>query len=148
MQHDHADAAAGKARTLPLQPAALDILDSKYRLRGADGKAIDENVEATLSRVATALAEVEQTPELRKRWRERFLWALQHGAIPAGRVLSNAGATEHKPAVSTINCTVSGTIADSMDSILGRLHEAGMTLKFPVGKNIGTTRRQSRSDPK
>jgi ribonucleoside-diphosphate reductase alpha chain len=32
------------------------------------------------------------------------------GAIPAGRIISNAGAQEHKPSTSTINCTVSGTI--------------------------------------
>ena len=40
-----------------------------------------------------------------------------------------AGAQEHKPATSTINCTVSGTIRDSMDDILGKVHEAGLTLK-------------------
>jgi ribonucleoside-diphosphate reductase alpha chain len=62
-----------------------------------------------------------------------FLWALRHGAIPAGRVTSNAGALEHKPATSTINCTVSGTIRDSMDDILGKVHEAGLTLKAGCG---------------
>ena len=43
------------------------------------------------------------------------LWALRHGASPAGRITANAGAREHKPATSTINCTVSGTVTDSMD---------------------------------
>ena len=65
----------------------------------------------------------------REQWYESFLWALRHGAIPAGRVTSNAGALEHKPATSTINCTVSGTIRDSMDDILNKVHEAGLTLK-------------------
>ncbi|MGH8369783.1 MAG: LAGLIDADG family homing endonuclease, partial [Gammaproteobacteria bacterium] len=46
---------------------------------------------------------------------------------------SNAGALEHKPATSTINCTVSGTIRDSMDDILGKVHEAGLTLKAGCG---------------
>jgi ribonucleoside-diphosphate reductase alpha chain len=55
------------------------------------------------------------------------------GAIPAGRITSNAGAQEHKPATSTINCTVSGTIRDSMDDILGKVHEAGLTLKAGCG---------------
>ncbi len=68
-----------------------------------------------------------------RRWYERFLWALRQGAIPAGRVTSNAGAWEHKPATSTINCTVSGTIRDSMDDILGKVHEAGLTLKAGCG---------------
>ena len=86
----------------------------------------------TYKRVARALADVE-APELRETWYERFLWALRRGAIPAGRVTSNAGAQEHKPATSTINCTVSGTIRDSMDDILGKVHEAGLTLKAGCG---------------
>ncbi|EQD59823.1 ribonucleoside-diphosphate reductase, adenosylcobalamin-dependent, partial [mine drainage metagenome] len=69
----------------------------------------------------------------REHWRERFLWALRHGAIPAGRITSNAGALTHKPATSTINCTVSGTIRDSMDDILEKVHEAGLTLKAGCG---------------
>ena len=47
--------------------------------------------------------------------------------------MSNAGALEHKPATSTINCTVSGTIRDSMDDILNKVHEAGLTLKAGCG---------------
>jgi len=70
---------------------------------------------------------------VREHWNERFLWALRRGAIPAGRVTSNAGALEHKPATSTINCTVSGTIHDSMDDILRKVHEAGLTLKCGCG---------------
>jgi ribonucleoside-diphosphate reductase alpha chain len=58
---------------------------------------------------------------------------LRRGAIPAGRITSNAGAHEHKPATSTINCTVSGTIEDSMDNILDKVHEAGLTLKAGCG---------------
>jgi len=34
---------------------------------------------------------------------------------------------------STINCTVSGTVGDSMDDILGKVHEAGLTLKAGCG---------------
>jgi ribonucleoside-diphosphate reductase alpha chain len=78
------------------------------------------------------LADVEDA-EHREHWYERFLWVLRHGAIPAGRVTSNAGAWEHKPATSTINCTVSGTVRDSMDDILGKVHEAGLTLKAGCG---------------
>lgn len=80
--------------------------------------------------VARALAGQESEPDA---WYEPFLWALRNGAIPAGRITSNAGAFEHKPATSTINCTVSGTIEDSMDDILGKVHEAGLTLKAGCG---------------
>ena len=61
------------------------------------------------------------------------MWALRRGAIPAGRITSNAGAEEHKPATSTINCTVSGIIQDSMHGILDKVHEAGLTLKAGCG---------------
>jgi ribonucleoside-diphosphate reductase alpha chain len=118
--------------TVPFQEASLDIWDKKYRLTAKDGTAIDLSMDDTYQRVARALANVE-TPELREHWYERFLWALRRGAIPAGRVTSNAGALAHKPATSTINCTVSGTIRDSMDDILGKVHEAGLTLKAGCG---------------
>jgi hypothetical protein len=119
---------------VPFQEASLDIWDKKYRLTAKDGTPIDKTMDDTYQRVARALADVEKE-EVREHWYERFLWALRRGAIPAGRVTSNAGALEHKPATSTINCTVSGTIHDSMDDILQKVHEAGLTLK--VGSGIG-----------
>ena len=118
--------------SIAFQEASLDIWDKKYRLTAKDGEPIDKTMDDTYKRVARALADVE-TVELREAWYERFLWALRRGAIPAGRVTSNAGALEHKPATSTINCTVSGTIRDSMDDILRKVHEAGLTLKSGCG---------------
>jgi ribonucleoside-diphosphate reductase alpha chain len=120
-------------KEIDLQPASLDIWDKKYRLKSKRGAAIDQTIDDTYKRVARALAEAEATPELAKHWNERFLWALRKGAIPAGRITSNAGALEHKPATSTINCTVSGSIGDSMDDILEKVHEAGLTLKAGCG---------------
>ncbi len=114
------------------QEASLDIWDKKYRLTAKDGSPVDMSMDDTYKRVARALADVEM-PDVREQWYENFLWALRRGAIPAGRVTSNAGALEHKPATSTINCTVSGTIRDSMDDILGKVHEAGLTLKSGCG---------------
>jgi ribonucleoside-diphosphate reductase alpha chain len=118
---------------IPLQPASYDIWDKKYRLKAKSGAPVDGSVDETYQRVARALADVEATEDLRSHWFERFLWALRRGAIPAGRITSNAGALEHKPATSTINCTVSGTILDSMDDILEKVHEAGLTLKAGCG---------------
>ncbi len=122
-----------KAADISLQAASRDIWDKKYRLKSKDGQVIDDSIEGTYRRIARALADVEETLEKRETWGERFFWALQHGAIPAGRIISNAGALDHKPATSTINCTVSGTIVDSMDDILGKVHEAGLTLKSGAG---------------
>ncbi|MCP5471133.1 MAG: adenosylcobalamin-dependent ribonucleoside-diphosphate reductase [Sinobacteraceae bacterium] len=118
--------------SIPYQEASLDIWDKKYRLVSKSGQPIDQVMDDTYQRVARALADVEAEP-VREHWYERFLWAQRHGAIPAGRITSNAGAQEHKPATSTINCTVSGTIRDSMDDILGKVHEAGLTLKAGCG---------------
>ena len=117
---------------IPLQPASLDIWDKKYRLKKKDGEIIDTDIDATYRRVALALAEVE-APEKQEQCSEQFLWALRHGAIPAGRITSNAGATDYKPATSTINCTVSGVVEDSMNGILEKVHEAGLTLKAGCG---------------
>ena len=122
-----------RAIEIPLQPASLDIWDKKYRLKTKHGEPVDSDIDATYCRVAKALAESEVTPELRALWQDKFTWALRRGAIPAGRITSNAGALEHKPATSTINCTVSGTIEDSMVGILEKVQEAGLTLKAGCG---------------
>jgi ribonucleoside-diphosphate reductase alpha chain len=117
---------------IEFQPASLDIWDAKYRLVAKDGSKIDASIDDTYRRVARALANVE-TESKREHYFKEFVWALRSGAIPAGRIVSNAGAQEHKPATSTINCTVSGTVGDSMDNILNKVHEAGLTLKAGCG---------------
>ncbi|MGZ8158426.1 MAG: adenosylcobalamin-dependent ribonucleoside-diphosphate reductase [Methylobacter sp.] len=118
---------------IPFQDASMDIWDTKYRLKTKDGVAIDGTIDETYQRVARAIAEVEKGKTKQEQAYKDFLWALRQGVIPAGRIISNAGALEHKPATSTINCTVSGTIADSMDDILHKVHEAGLTLKAGCG---------------
>jgi ribonucleoside-diphosphate reductase alpha chain len=117
---------------IEFQDASINIWDTKYRLKTKSGEPIDRDILGTYERVARALAAVE-APADREHWYQRFVWALQRGAIPAGRIMSNAGAEQHKPATSTINCTVSGTIGDSMHDILDKVHEAGLTLKAGCG---------------
>ncbi|MDX1556481.1 MAG: ribonucleotide reductase N-terminal alpha domain-containing protein, partial [Xanthomonadales bacterium] len=121
------------SKDIPYQEASLDIWDKKYRLKSKNGDIIDQTMDDTFKRVARALADVEVSKAKRESCYENFLWALRHGAIPAGRITSNAGAQAHKPATSTINCTVSGTIEDSMNDILAKVHEAGLTLKAGCG---------------
>jgi ribonucleoside-diphosphate reductase alpha chain len=130
---NHPSTATETSVEISLQPASADIWERKYQLKTASGEAVDRSIEDTYARVARALADIETTPEKREEWYGKFLWALQHGAVPAGRIISNAGARQHKPATSTINCTVSGKIHDSMDDILQKVHEAGMTLKSGAG---------------
>ncbi len=127
------DTGKESAQGIAMQPASYDIWDKKYRLKTKKGDAVDGSIDETYQRVAKALSDAETTAEKQQYWNERFLWALRRGAIPAGRITSNAGALAHKPATSTINCTVSGTITDSMDGILDKVHEAGLTLKAGCG---------------
>ena len=117
---------------IKLQATSLHIWDTKYCLKDKEGKNIDQTIDDTYQRVAKALSDTE-APEVREHWYEQFLWALRNGAIPAGRIISNAGAGAQKPATSTINCTVSGTINDSMEDILKKNLEAGLTLKAGCG---------------
>ncbi|MBS3785620.1 MAG: ribonucleoside-diphosphate reductase, adenosylcobalamin-dependent, partial [Gammaproteobacteria bacterium] len=128
----HLRALPTSAAEIPIQPASQDIWDKKYCLKSKDGDLVDKSIEDTYRRVARALADVESEDQ-REYWFEQFAWALRFGAIPAGRITSNAGALEHKPATSTINCTVSSTVGDSMDEILDKVHEAGLTLKAGCG---------------
>ena len=130
---NHPSTATETSVEISLQPASADIWERKYQLKTASGEAVDRSIDDTYARVARALADIETTPEKREEWYGKFLWALQHGAVPAGRIISNAGARQHKPATSTINCTVSGKIHDSVDDILQKVHEAGMTLKSGAG---------------
>jgi len=120
-------------REIPLQEASYDIWRTKYCLQNSEGEAIDASIDHSFQRVARALADVETTDELKAKWYDKFLWALRHGAIPAGRILSNAGAQAYKADTSTINCTVSGTINDTMSGILEKNYEAGLTLKAGCG---------------
>ena len=120
-------------REIPLQEASLDIWRSKYCLQDSEGNAVDDSIDHSFQRVARALADVETDQAKKEEWYEKFLWALRHGAIPAGRILSNAGAQAYKADTSTINCTVSGTVHDTMSGILEKNYEAGLTLKAGCG---------------
>jgi len=117
--------------TIAMQPTSTEIWEKKYQLKTRAGEPVDADIEGTYERVARALVSSE-TVDKEKHYND-FVWALQNGAIPAGRIMSNAGALEHKPATSTINCTVSGLVPDSMDGILGKVHESGLTLKAGCG---------------
>jgi ribonucleoside-diphosphate reductase alpha chain len=116
---------------VPMQVASTDIWDKKYRLKAKDGTILDETMDDTRQRVARKLANLEKKDK--GDWFARFLWALRHGATLGGRVMSNAGAEEHKPQTSTTNCTVSDTIPDSMDGILAAVHSGGLTLQRGAG---------------
>jgi ribonucleoside-diphosphate reductase alpha chain len=112
-----------------MQPFSQFIYSLKYQLKEKDGTLVDLDMDATKYRVANALAKTENASD---HWARVFRECLEY-AIPAGRIMSNAGAGLQKTAVSTINCVVSDTIGDSMESIFTKLSEAAVTLKYGCG---------------
>ncbi len=111
-------------------PISQQIWDMKYRLMGADGKAVDDTIEDSWTRVADALASAESEPSA---WKSRFFKALEDFRfLPAGRILAGAGADRN---VTLFNCFVMGTIPDDMSGIFEHLREAALTMQ--QGGGIG-----------
>ncbi|SLN51484.1 adenosylcobalamin-dependent ribonucleoside-diphosphate reductase [Pseudooctadecabacter jejudonensis] len=111
-------------------PIAEQIWDMKYRLKEADGTAIDQSVEDTWSRIAKSLASVEKDPA---KWEPKFYAALEDFKyLPAGRITAGAGTDR---SVTLFNCFVMGTIPDTMVGIFDGLKEAALTMQ--QGGGIG-----------
>ena len=111
-------------------PIAEQIWDMKYRLKAADGTAIDGTVEDTWRRIARSLAAVEKKPD---EWEEKFYAALEgFKYLPAGRITAGAGTGR---SVTLFNCFVMGTISDNMGGIFDALKEAALTMQ--QGGGIG-----------
>ncbi|WP_288928057.1 adenosylcobalamin-dependent ribonucleoside-diphosphate reductase [uncultured Maritimibacter sp.] len=108
-------------------PIAEQIWDMKYRLKEADGTAVDKTIEDTWHRIADALAESE--PE---RAGEFYAALEDFKFLPAGRITAGAGTARN---VTLFNCFVMGTIPDSMAGIFDMLKEAALTMQ--QGGGIG-----------
>jgi ribonucleoside-diphosphate reductase alpha chain len=72
------------AASMPTQDVSADVLQEKY------AKGDETTVAQVRARVARALAAHEPEP-LRLEMEQRFLWAQDHGFVPAGRINSAAG---------------------------------------------------------
>jgi ribonucleoside-diphosphate reductase alpha chain len=111
-------------------PISEQIWDMKYRLKEADGVALDTTVEDTWRRIARALASVEKDSD---HWEGVFYDALEDFKyLPAGRITAGAGTAR---SVTLFNCFVMGTIPDSMGGIFDMLKEAALTMQ--QGGGIG-----------
>ncbi len=107
-------------------PLAAHVWRSRYRFEE------EPSIDATLDRVASALAEPE--PHERHRWEARFREALEgFRFLPGGRILAGAGTGRR---VTLMNCFVMGTLDDSLEGIFSALHEAAITLQ--QGGGVGT----------
>lgn len=113
-----------------LSPISRYIWDAKYRFKSPNGEPIDLTVEDTWRRVAVALAAAEK-PEEQATWAQRFYDAMDgFRFIPAGRILAGAGTQRD---VTYFNCTVMGTIPDSLDGIFSHLREAALSMQQGAG---------------
>jgi ribonucleoside-diphosphate reductase alpha chain len=115
-----------------LPEISREIWNRKYRLRGADGVAMDTTIEDTFRRVARAAADAEKGAE-RRRQAARFVDAMAgFEFLPAGRILAGAGSGRN---VTLFNCFVMGRIEDDMASIFQNVKEAALTMQ--QGGGIG-----------
>ena len=120
MKHDDV------ATALPEQEVSLDVLLEKY------AKGDERTPQDIRRRVAAALASLEPVAE-RERWQADFLWAMENGFIPAGRINSAAGTGI---AATLINCFVQpigdavwGYADDGTPGIYAALQEAAETMR-------------------
>ena len=106
------------------------IWDMKYRLKSAEGHALDKTIPDTWARVARAAAAGEKDPAA---WEARFAAAMDDFRfLPAGRIFSGAGSGRR---VTLFNCFVMGQIPDDMAGIFEHLKEAALTMQ--QGGGIG-----------
>jgi len=117
---------------MSFQSVSNSVYSNKYQLFDKHGNEVDESRSHSFMRVAQALAKNEKDCRY---WTDVFFEAMVSGAIPAGRIMSNAGAEEHKPNTSQINCVVADTIYDSIESIGQSVKDSLITLSG--GSGIG-----------
>ncbi len=120
-------------------PIAEEIWDMKYRLKDEGGHPVDQTMEETWRRVATALVAPEEASR-RTGIADKFYGILASGRfLPAGRIIAGAG-TGRK--VTLFNCFVMGTLDDSMDGIFQGLKEAALTMQQGggIGHDFSTLR--------
>ena len=107
------------------QEISTEVLVEKY------AKGAEVSVHDVRRRVARALAANENEKQ-RAKWEERFLWAQEHGFVPAGRINSAAGTPL---AATLINCfvqPVGDSIVEHVDGrpgIYSALAEAAETMR-------------------
>jgi ribonucleoside-diphosphate reductase alpha chain len=110
---------------LPPQEVSIDVLREKY------AKGDETSVADVRRRVAQALA-AHEAPERRAEFADRFLWALENGFVPGGRINSAAGlrlkATLINCFVQPVGDSVTG-FQDGLPGIYTALAEAAETMR-------------------
>jgi len=94
---------------------------------------IEKTPEEMWTRLANAMASVEETPEKQKVWAEKFRWLLDDWKlVPGGRIAAGAGASDE---LTLFNCYVIPSPQDSRGGIMRTLSE--MTEIMARGGGVG-----------
>jgi ribonucleoside-diphosphate reductase alpha chain len=113
------------AATMPPQEVSVDVLREKY------AKGSETSIDEVRARVARALAGHEDEL-VRAEMEQRFLWAQQHGFVPAGRINSAAGlgikATLMNCFVQPVGDAITGS-HDGLPGIYTAVAEAAETMR-------------------
>lgn len=116
------------------------VFFDRYALKDENGKRIEERPEEMWRRVAHAIAQVEQTPEKRALWEEKFYQALDgFKFLPGGRILAGAGSGVD---LTFYNCYVIPSPDDSRGGIFNSVHTMVeiMSRGGGVGVNLSSLR--------
>jgi ribonucleoside-diphosphate reductase alpha chain len=125
---------------IKLEGVRQKVFLDRYSLKDEKGSPTEQNPAEMWQRVANAIASVEKTPALQKKWSDKFFTAMQDFKfVPGGRVLAGAGTGY---AVTFYNCFVIPSPQDSRDGILDNLKNMIeiMARGGGVGVNISSLR--------
>jgi ribonucleoside-diphosphate reductase alpha chain len=124
-----------------IAPISKQIWEEKYRLRNADGVAVDQSIADSWWRLANAAASVEAGDgSAREATARSFFEAMSDFVfLPAGRILAGAGSARD---VTLFNCFVLGTIEDDLGAIFEQVREAAITMQKGggIGHDFSTLR--------
>lgn len=107
------------------QDISIEVLQEKY------AKGEERSIDDVRRRVARALAEVEPA-DRRDTWAARFLWALENGFVPAGRINSAAGTGIQATLINCFVQPVGDSVSESKDgkpSIYTAVAQAAETMR-------------------
>ncbi|AZG14105.1 adenosylcobalamin-dependent ribonucleoside-diphosphate reductase [Cupriavidus pauculus] len=107
------------------QDISIEVLQEKY------AKGEERSIDDVRRRVARALAEVEPAAQ-RESWAARFLWALENGFVPAGRINSAAGTGIQATLINCFVQPVGDSVSESRDgkpSIYTAVAQAAETMR-------------------
>ncbi|WP_066734360.1 adenosylcobalamin-dependent ribonucleoside-diphosphate reductase [Cupriavidus sp. D384] len=107
------------------QDISIEVLQEKY------AKGEERDIDDVRRRVARALAEVEPADH-RDTWAARFLWALENGFVPAGRINSAAGTGIQATLINCFVQPVGDSVSEARDgkpSIYTAVAQAAETMR-------------------